>query len=126
MFFKNFIQILFRSIGKKIDTDLKAEATIFGTFRTKRWGVGIFTVFCAGKRKVNTRKYRRLKRPQPADYSAGCGGFERLYIKIEEEFVRMGTKPHVIDLIFGLVFDPPVDDILGKNIPFEKKLLICL
>ena len=38
--------------------------------------------------------------------------------------MRMRTKFYVIDLIFGLVFDPHIDNILGKNIPFEQELVI--
>ncbi len=41
-----------------------------------------------------------------------------LYIVIEVELVGMGTKLYRIDLIARLEFNPHIDDILGKYIPF--------
>jgi len=38
--------------------------------------------------------------------------------------VRMRTKFYFIDLVFNFVFDPGVDNILGKHIAFEQEFLI--
>ena len=51
---------------------------------------------------------------------------ERSDIEIEGELEGNRTHAHRIDLIFGLVLDPLVDNILGKYVPFEKELVVFL
>jgi hypothetical protein len=49
-----------------------------------------------------------------------------LDIEIKGEFKGNRTHAHRIYLIFGLVIDPLVDNILGEDVPFEEELMVLL
>jgi hypothetical protein len=64
------------------------------------------------------------KRHSPlSDLSTDCGWLFknvcRLYVEVKEKFVWMRTKFYLIHLVFNLVFNPFLDNIFGKNIPFQ-------
>jgi hypothetical protein len=44
-----------------------------------------------------------------------------LNIVIQVELVRMRTQLHGVDFVCGLVFDPHINDILGKDVTFEQE-----
>ncbi len=47
-----------------------------------------------------------------------------LDVVVEEELVRMRSQPHRIDLLAPLVADPSLDQVLGKHLSLEQKLMI--
>lgn len=47
-----------------------------------------------------------------------------LDVIVEEELVRMRPQPHRIDLLAPLVADPSLDQVLGKHLSLEQKLMI--
>ena len=70
-------------------------------------------------RCIKKRGHRDLAmRPPPRRVTGGgkppVG--RRLDVVIQEEFVWMGSQIDIVDLIFGFIGDPGVDDILGEHI----------
>ena len=49
-----------------------------------------------------------------------------LYIVVKKKFMGMRAKLDVVDLIFNLVFNPCIDNVLGKYIPFKQKGMVLL
>jgi len=68
-----------------------------------------------------------IKYKQPHFKKWGCNHFNRLpgpivqttrllYIEIQVKFVGMRTQFDIVDFMFGFIFNPHVNCILGKNI----------
>ncbi len=49
-----------------------------------------------------------------------------LNVVIQHEFMGVRPQFHGIDFVFDLVFNPAINDILGKNIALEQKRMIGL